>query len=443
MEFHSLFFLFLFMPVYVGMMLLFQNSSFKNAVLALFSLLFYLIADFSHFWILLLCILFTWITAQKVRENRSLYIAYLAAVVLLLSFFKYGNPLFHTSFRMPLGLSFYLFTAVAYVYEVYSGKMEAEKDLLKCFCFLSFFLTVSSGPILRYGDYKDWLEERKMSSAQIAQGLRRFILGVIKKVLIANQLALVTDKLFAQNARLDLFLAVYALLSFMMQIYYDFSSYSDMAIGLAQMTGLTLKENFDHPYHALSIQDFWRRWHISLSSWFRDVVYIPSGGNRVSTGRWIFNTMLVWLLTGVWHGNTFNYLLWGIYNGILLILYRFLPYDRKLPDGLSWLITQALVLGGWLLFKISGLGQLKQFVKALLLRNGVIDLYYARSLNILPCLIWLFAAIVFQIPAVHKLWGKTEKKQGVLTDALLLLGFVLCVICIISGSYSAFIYFEF
>ena len=451
MEFNSLFFMMICLPLFILIMRMTANTKAEPYILLCFSLLFYLLSDIRSFLLLAVFILFTWISAQAVHRHSSLYPLYLLITAGLLSIFKYGSFIIShlgaylhgasaISLIMPVGISFYIFTGISYVSDVYYGKYPPERDLLYLASYLTFFPTIVSGPLHRYEAYRAYLNTHRINCDSIAYGLRRFILGLGKKVILANQLALITSAIFSQK-ELSLLPAWYGLIAYTLQIYYDFSSYSDMAIGIAAMIGYQLPENFDHPYLAVSFQDFWRRWHITLSRWFRDYVYIPLGGNRVSTLKWLRNMLIVWILTGIWHGSSVNFVLWGLWNFLFLVLERKV-YRIKNPV-LGWIVTMLIVSGGWLLFRVTSVSQLKMYVRALLGRGIPLNMLYIRSLDILWLIPLVGVSFLLLFVPLIRFPSKQKKQYGLLYDLFLFMILCISVFLIISGSYSAFIYFGF
>ncbi len=467
MEFNSLFFLFVFLPVFTGLMYFCKKDSVRNIITLLFSVLFYAFGDRDHLLLLFLTCLIAYFSARNVRKNRTVYLLYLIVTVLILCLYKYGNYV-RTAFSsyfadpdfgkilMPLGISFYTFTSIAYVTDVYRGKYEAEKDLFHLCLFLTFFPVVISGPILRYPAFRDQLSGRKIDTDSLAQGLRRFLTGLGKKVLIANQLSLVSNTLFSDTLQASFPLAVYALAAYALQLYYDFSGYSDMAIGIARMIGFTIPENFNDPYLSHSIEEFWRRWHISLSNWLRDYIYIPLGGNRKGLSRKCLNVLIVFLVSGLWHGSTWFFLIWGLYHGLLRVssilfadLYRKVKTALHIDDTQKWyrafqiLRTDILIMISYIPFRSQTLLQAKILTKGILGRGFRFDAFYTRQLDVLYLLFYVLLGVLFLFPSVRKIFQKIEEKSPYVYDVLLLLLTALSVFYIVSGSYSAFIYFDF
>lgn len=446
MDLNSLLFILLYLPIFIGLMYFIKNNNIRNILILIFSCLFYLLNDFKYFLLLLLVILFSYLIAKKVKNNKPLYIFYLIILVLVLAFFKYFNgisSLINLSFEkiiMPIGISFYIFTSIAYVSDVYYGKIDYEDKFINVLMFLTFFPTVTSGPILRYKSFRDYIDNKEITIDSISDGLRRFIIGLFKKVIIANQIAVAVNICFNETTSLSTPLAWFGSICFMLQLYYDFSGYSDMAIGLANMIGFSIDENFNDPYTSLSIKDFWHRWHISLSSWFRDYVYIPLGGNRVSNVRWVFNIFVVWSLTGIWHGSTFNYLLWGIWNGIFLLLNSKVTSKWNIPDFVRWILTQLIVMYGFTIFHTNSLSHLKTYTLALLFKGSAFTMTSIKQLDIFYLWFYIIVAILFCIPNIKKIFYSLNKKCPIVYDLILVCLLVLSIVFIVSGSYSAFIY---
>ena len=426
MEFDSLSFILLMLPAFILLMYFIQSNKIRNLIILLFSFYFYLMTDITESFILFTVILITYLFSRFVKHNKKAYICYLIIVTAILTFFKYGNYIL-SSFEtmnvnkiiMPVGISFFIFTSIAYISDIYYEKIEADNNFIHIFTFLTFFPTIVSGPILRYSSFSKYLT---------------------KKVIIANQLSTLVNATFDIHCKLSTPLAWLGSIAFMLQLYYDFSGYSDMAIGIGTMIGFEIPENFNYPYSSHSIQEFWQRWHMSLGSWFKDYVYIPLGGNRVSKVRWMINTMIVWSLTGLWHGSTFNYFLWGIWNGILIILYKTFLKNKKIPGILSWLMTQFVVLIGFTIFRTINLSHLKLYLSTLIGKATPFSLLYIKQLDIVYLWLCLLLGILFAVPAVNKKIQTLLNKIPFLYEIVILFLLFICVIFIICGSYSSFIY---
>jgi D-alanyl-lipoteichoic acid acyltransferase DltB (MBOAT superfamily) len=458
MSFTDLSFLFIFLPVVMILCFLIHNINAQNAILLIASLIFYAWGEPKAILVLVGVILANygfglWIQNDRTRKYR-LWIAVIAnlSVLFLYKYLKFvtvdilqmaKSPL---SLALPLGISFYLFSAISYLSDVYHERTEAEHSLFNFALYMSLFPKLLVGPIARYPDIIKQINSRRHKSSITAAGLRRFTVGLGKKVLLANQLAVAADLIFGLSAdQLTAPLAWLGALAFMLEIYYDFSGYSDMAIGLGSMLGFSFPENFNYPYLACSVQEFWHRWHITLSSWFRDYVYIPLGGNRVSKPRWILNILIVWSLTGLWHGAAWNYILWGLYYGVLLIIEKKLFKHSDRFNFFRWLLTMVMVLYGWVLFNASDLSQIIWYTKGMFTFQGSLSRVELMQLGILYLWPYFILAVLGCGPWLKRIGHSLQKKAStvwivnVLSIALL----VLCIVFLISNSYSAFIYFKF
>lgn len=436
MELNSLFFILLVLPIFVLAMYFIKNNKIRNVLITVFSLLLYLIADPKYFILIVLIGLLTYLVGKRV--DKTLYFIYLFLIVFFLCVFKYGNY-FITNISslkiiMPVGISFYVFTSISYVSDVYYKKIKAEDNIVNVLTYITFFPTVVSGPILRYEPFRTYLESKNISLDTITIGLKQFVVGLLKKIVIANQIAVAVNICFDTGTSLSLPLAWFGSICFMIQLYFDFSGYSDMAIGVARMIGFEIPMNFNNPYYSTSIQDFWRRWHISLSSWFRDYVYIPLGGSRCSTPRWLINIIIVWSLTGIWHGSTLNYLLWGLWNALFLILHKFIFSKFKLPKCVFWFLTQLVVMYGFTLFRAN---DLSMYTKALFGMGSPFSLAYIKQLDILYLWFYILLALVMMLPLSKKIVNKLPTSVRDLFVVLLLM---VSIVYVVSGSYAAFIY---
>ena len=344
---------------------------------------------------------------------------------------------------LPIGISFYTFQMISYVVDIYRGEVKVQKNILKLATYVSLFPQLIAGPIVRYSTIEKQLENREYSINKFSLGVRRFVIGLGKKVLIANVIGTLVNTFFISEDKSILFYWLYAI-GVMLQIYFDFSGYSDMAIGLGKMFGFDFLENFNYPYIATSITDFWRRWHISLSSWFRDYVYIPLGGNRVSKIKWIRNIMVVWILTGLWHGAEWNFIIWGIYFGILLIIEKLflLKKTEKIPKFLKVIYTLFFVMISFIIFNgneiienikgLFGIGNISVISKE--------SIYYLKSYFIV-ILIGIIGATPIMKNIVKK--EKIKKFTNILEPIYLFSILLLSTSYIIDGSFNPFLYFRF
>nr|WP_325297576.1 MBOAT family O-acyltransferase [uncultured Dysosmobacter sp.] len=473
MAFSSLAFLFGFLPLTLLCYFLMPSRlrAGRNAVLLLFSLAFYCWGGVRLLPVLLASCVLNWagalLAAPGRRRRRAAFAAALALNLGMLGYFKYtgfllnnlnalGLDLSVPAIVLPAGISFFTFQAIAYLADVYRGAIPAERSLPRLTLFMAFFPQVLQGPILRYGDFAPALTDRRENSADAADGAVRFCFGLAKKVLLADALGQIADGAFAAGGRLTVGLAWLGAVAYTLQLYFDFSGYTDMALGLGRVFGFRLPENFNYPYISRSASEFWRRWHQTLSFWFRDYVYIPLGGNRCSKGRQVFNLLAVWLLTGLWHGAAWNFVLWGLYYAALLMGEKFLwgrALDR-LPNPLRHLYALALITVGWVLFRAAGLGQVGEMLSAMfgLAPGGVWSgeaFYYLYQFR------WeLLAAIPAALPVKNWLQAKLAAGQargsrsaaaalalGPKVLAFMLLG--LSTVRLLSSTFRSFLYFQF
>ncbi len=469
MVFSSLTFLFLFLPLVMGLYYALPWRRYRNLLLLAFSLVFYSWGEPLYIVLMLLSAFAAWLGGLLMEHWQSNPKARKAAfwvttilIVGNLLVFKYlnffcdnlsallGVELNVPQLRLPIGISFYTFQILSYVIDLYWGQIQVQRSYLYLTLYVSFFPQLIAGPIVRYQTVEDEIQNRRENWEDIVSGLKRFLVGLAKKVLLANNIALVSNIVYAGNPEVygTLFYWI-AAIAYALQIYFDFSGYSDMAIGLGKMFGFHFLENFDYPYIATSITDFWRRWHISLSTWFRDYIYIPLGGSRTTKGKHIRNICIVWALTGFWHGASWNFILWGVYYGSLLLVEKFLLKGilEKLPKIVQWAYAMVLVLIGWVIFNLTDFAQMQTALSMMFsFRPGnFVDIVAADS-GILTALLYLPFGLVFMLP-VGK-WLKFRPLQGtkagaVLEDAAHGVLLIVCIVYILSSSYNPFIYFRF
>ena len=358
------------------------------------------------------------------------------------------GPLFSDSAStLPIGISFYTFQTMSYTIDVYRGDARCQKNIITFGTFVTLFPQLIAGPIIKYKDLDDQLEHRTHSPEQFASGVQVFVVGLAKKVLLANNLGMLWDAYKAMPAgQLTTAGAWLGILAFSLQLYFDFSGYSDMAIGLGRMLGFEFSPNFNYPYISHSITEFWRRWHISLGTWFREYLYIPLGGNRVSRGRLLFNLLVVWAATGIWHGASWNFLLWGLYFAVLLILEKFflLRFLERLPAAARHVYTLLLVAVSWAIFAIEDFGHMGTYLAAMfgMAEGGLADgafRYYLRSY--LPT---LAVSCVAAVPLGARLWGRLSvRRKQLLLPVLLMAGLLLSTAYLVDATYNPFLYFRF
>ena len=434
----------------------------KNAVLLLFSLVFYGWGEPKLVFLMIFTISVFYLCGLamgRAGEQKWKKFWLLVSVVVslsLLGLFKYadfflgsintvtGLSLPLLKLALPVGISFYTFQCLSYTIDVYRGTAEVQKDPIAFGAYVTLFPQLIAGPIVRYVDVAKELNHRTHSWENMAYGLRRFLVGLGKKVILADNFALLI-KLFRESGESSvLFYWMYAV-AFLFNVYFDFSGYSDMAIGLGRIFGFHFLENFNYPYMSKSITEFWRRWHMSLGSWFRDYVYIPLGGNRVSRGRWVFNILVVWMLTGAWHGAAWNFVLWGLYYALFLLLEKWVPGLQKLSAVVRHGYVLLLTVLGFVLFNAESLSQAGSDLTALFGFGGlpmvsVETLYYLRSYGPL-----FLMGIVGSTPAVKNIARKVAgTKAGPVLELLTLAGLLLvCTGYLVDGSFSPFLYFRF
>ncbi len=470
MLFSSYVFLFLFLPVTAGVCFCLPYKA-KNAWLLLTSLVFY---GWNHPRYLLIMLAsiginYTaglWI-ARYHRKKPILFVC-VSLNLLLLFWFKYANFIVRTlsalnpgilsewrEITLPIGISFFTFQGLSYVIDVYRGDAEALRNPLSVGLYISFFPQLVAGPVVRFSDVAGEIGKRSVSAGDVGCGFRRFAYGFGKKIILADTFGMIADQVFNDPNQWNKGSNWIGIIAYALQIYYDFSGYSDMAIGLGRVFGFHFNENFNYPYISKSVTEFWRRWHISLSTWFRDYVYIPAGGSRVSRGRHVFNILLVWLLTGMWHGANWTFILLGIYYGCLLLIEKFIVKERlrNLPGALRQALTFLLVLIGWVLFRTETPGQAAEYLKvmfepAVSESARIMFMRYATNYRVF----WILGFIGI-FPAKHAANRLLKSVNGNDTAAswlpalaenvYVLAVFALAVLFMLSGSYNAFIYFQF
>lgn len=366
------------------------------------------------------------------------------------------KPLKNTRINLPIGISFYTFHGISYVVDIYREKAEAQKNILHLGLYFMFFPQLIAGPIVRYHQIEQQLSIRHISLDKIYLGLERFIFGLAKKTIIANSFALIADEIFAlNNNKIDIFYAWMGAISYTIQIYFDFSAYTDMAIGLAMMFGFTFPENFNLPYVSQSIKEFWQRWHISLSSWFKDYLYIPLGGNKLSDTKTYMNLFIVFLCTGFWHGASYNFIIWGLFHGLFIILERMGIIDTLFSNKLSkHVYTLLIVIIAWIFFRADTIDQSFAFIKAMFgfasLKANIIPVLSYLNLEMLLvaaiaiCMMFgLHLKIYNAMQSVSFMKKFGEQPLAVVRSLSIFCLLLLSVIYIGASTYNSFIYFRF
>lgn len=483
MVFSSITFLFFFLPL--ALTITACSGKWKNVSLLALSLLFYAWGEGIYLLVMLGSIVFNFTCGRLIHRedafsqaSKAMLIFAVVCNIALLGFFKYANfvvdnfneillfcklpsvALQHV--HLPIGISFFTFMAISYLVDVFQGKVVPQRNMVNLGLYLTLFPHLIAGPIVRYWDIAKAIAERKVSSADFSIGVQRFLFGLSKKVLIANPMSLVADKIFAlPPSDLTSALAWFGALCYTLQIYYDFSGYSDMAIGLARMFGFTFLENFNYPYFSRSIQEFWRRWHISLSSWFRDYLYIPMGGNRLGTFRTYLNLLIVFFLCGLWHGASWTFVCWGLYHGFFLVIERSFigkAFDL-LQRPLRHCLTLIIIIVGWVLFRSETIGAAFSYLTTMfMLGEGAgrlsPSLYTDKKL-----ICELIAAIIFAAPVIPWLrifidrcinsckesrWEPALAAIIAITRlSVLIILTYLTIISLAAGVYNPFIYYRF
>ena len=464
MVFSSLVFISYFLPAVLVIYYLVDNRSWRNIILLLASLFFYSWGEPTYILLMLASIVINWKLALGIRSNlkyrNSLLICGLAINLLCIGVFKYSNfiigninnslslNIHFSEIALPIGISFYTFQAISYLVDVHRGSVLPQRNFLFFGTYLSMFPQLIAGPIVRYETIEKEIIHRNESLNNFYDGLIRFIVGFSKKVLIANTMGNIADRiLFQDPASVGAIGAWYGFVAYTFQIYFDFSGYSDMAIGLGRMFGFHFLENFNYPYISKSITEFWRRWHISLSSFFRDYVYIPMGGNRVKSFQWAFNIILVWSLTGLWHGASWNFVIWGFYYGMLLIGEKILwgKIINRTPIPFQYLYTFLLIVFGWVIFRIEDLPTIIDWMLTLFGFNGFGTFLFLNMSGVLQFFPWFFIALICSTPIAAKLlWlFKSSFYRNLMYHSYFIILLLISIMKLSVAGFNPFIYFRF
>ena len=462
MVFTSISFIYYFLPLLLICYFVVPKK-FRNIILLMFSILFYFYGEPKYILLMLIEVLISYVVGLLIDKykNKNILIIGIFIHVLLFGIFKYFNfviinvnNLFHSNLNLlnvvlPIGISFYTFQIISYEIDVYNKKVNVQSNILKYFLYVFLFPQLIAGPIVRYQDVNNEIDNRNVTFEMFANGLRRFIIGLSKKVIIANNLGELCNIYLNLGDKSVLFTWIFAI-SYMLQIYFDFSGYSDIAIGLGKMLGFNFPENFNYPYMAKSITDFWRRWHMTLSSWFRDYVYIPLGGNKKGVLKQIRNILIVWSLTGLWHGASWNFIVWGLYFGILLILEKFIlkKYFSDVPKFIKGIYTLFLVMISFVIFQGDNLSNDFNIIKGLFGLNGElfinnVTLYYLKG-YVLFIVLGVIGSTNYVKNLVIKISnGKGKKIINILEPIYLLILLIIVTMYLIDSSYNPFLYFRF
>lgn len=462
MVFTSISFIYYFLPLLLICYFVVPKK-FRNIILLMFSVLFYFYGEPKYILLMLIEVLISYVVGLLIDKYKSKNILIIGIFihVLLFGIFKYFNfviinvnNLFHSNLNLlnvvlPIGISFYTFQIISYEIDVYNKKVNVQSNILKYFLYVFLFPQLIAGPIVRYQDVNNEIDNRNVTFEMFANGLRRFIIGLSKKVIIANNLGELCNIYLNLGDKSVLFTWIFSI-SYMLQIYFDFSGYSDIAIGLGKMLGFNFPENFNYPYMAKSITDFWRRWHMTLSSWFRDYVYIPLGGNKKGVLKQIRNILIVWSLTGLWHGASWNFIVWGLYFGILLILEKFIlkKYFSNVPKFIKGIYTLFLVMISFVIFQGDNLSNDFNIIKGLFGLNGElfinnVTLYYLKG-YVLFIVLGVISSTNYVKNLVIKISnGKGKKIINILEPIYLLILLIIVTMYLIDSSYNPFLYFRF
>ena len=463
MVFASITFLYYFLPIFLIVYFIVPKK-YKNIVLLIFSFIFYFYGEPKYILLMLLEVLFAYFMTLSLEKNKSksLLTVMISFHLILLCIFKYFNfiidnvnTIFSSNITLlnivlPIGISFYTFQIISYEVDVYKGKIKASKNLLEFMTYVFLFPQLIAGPIVRYENINKELKSRKVTFEDFGNGVNRFIIGLFKKVVIANNIGELCNTLVGSD---EVSVLLYWILgiSYMLQIYFDFSGYSDIAIGIGRMIGFKFPENFNYPYVADSVTDFWRRWHMTLSSWFRDYVYIPLGGNRVSTLKHIRNILVVWMLTGLWHGASWNFIIWGIYFGVILIIEKYCLNKvlEKLPRVIRNIYAMFIVMISFIIFSSDDISSALVAIKGLFsfsslkLSNDFI-IYYIRSYGVI-----LIGGLVLCTPLIKNAINKLRENKilnyiiNIFEVIILVLVLFIITSMLIDSSYNPFLYFRF
>lgn len=467
MLFSSQVFLYFFLPITLIVYYL-SPKRFRNFILLIASLIFYAWGEPIYILIMLFSTVFDYINGllidkfQKKNQHKYAKIVLIVSVVgnlAILGFFKYSdflisniNSLFNSNISLlaialPIGISFYTFQTMSYTIDVYKQNVKAQKNFISFATYVTLFPQLIAGPIVKYRDVSESLENRKENITDFSEGIKRFIIGLFKKVMIANNAGFIWESIHSlPYSEISLSLAWIGAICYSLQIYYDFSAYSDMAIGLGKMFGFHFLENFNYPYIAKSITDFWRRWHISLSSWFKEYVYIPLGGSRKTIARTVINLLIVWFLTGLWHGASWNFVVWGLYFGVLLIIEKFVLKKvlDKMPSFIGHLYTLFFVIISWVIFACPTLEDGLNYISIMFNFNN--EIISTESIYLISTHFVLFIiAIIGCTPIFKKIKEKLKNNKifMIIEIIICLVLFFISLSFLVGSTYNPFLYFRF
>jgi len=465
MQFNSTIFLFFVLPIAILVHILLRKPRLQNIWLLLISLLFFSWCSPEGLIFLIVYALCNYAISRLLASASRRTVWLILGVVLdlgLLFVYKYfdfaasvsnrflGTQIGPLGLVQPMGISFLTFTTIAYVVDVYRGKAAPLTNFLDFLLYLSFFPKAAQGPITRVQDFSDRLTSRSVSFNDMSCGLRRFIIGLAKKCLIADVLGTSVDLVFSNlSSGVSTVTSWICILYYTLQIYYDFSGYTDMAIGIGQMLGFSLPENFRAPYRSTSVSEFWRRWHMTLGSWFKDYLYIPLGGNRKGLIRTFVNLGIVWLATGIWHGAAFNYILWGVYYGILIMIEKAISntkFYKAIPKPVKWGYTFLAVVFGWVMFRCASVSEIVRYFTTMFgTASDRTILYGTKYFFDIPSLLAFIPGLILLLPCPARLSGLAERSTAVywIRNIALVLLLALSILFMVNSSYTSFIYFQF
>lgn len=463
MVFASITFLYYFLPIFLILYFIFPKK-YKNIILLIFSFIFYFYGEPKYILLMLIEVFFSYFMTLSLEKNKSknLLGIIISFHIFLLCIFKYfnfiitninsifGGNISLLNIVLPIGISFYTFQIISYEVDVYRGKVNASKSLIDYMTYVFLFPQLIAGPIVRYETISKELKSRKVTLEDFSYGVNRFIIGLFKKVVIANNIGELCN-ILNNSSEVSVLLYWVLGISYMLQIYFDFSGYSDIAIGIGRMIGFKFPENFNYPYIANSVTDFWRRWHMTLSSWFRDYVYIPLGGNRVSTLKHIRNILVVWMLTGLWHGASWNFIIWGIYFGVILIIEKYCLNKvlEKLPRVIRNIYAMFIVMISFIIFSSDDISSALVAIKGLFSFSSLkfsndFIIYYIRSYGVI-----LIGGLVLCTPLIKNVINKLRENKilnyiiNIFEIIILVLILVVITSMLIDSSYNPFLYFRF
>lgn len=465
MVFSSLIFLFVFLPFVLAVYYI-TPRKFRNLTLFIVDLVFYAWGEPWLIVLMLVSIMLNYtagilIGINREKKNLSKFIFILAVILNLglLGFFKYIGFIGETlnmvmpflnipilEIALPIGISFYTFQTMSYTIDVYKNTVKVQKNIITFGTYVSLFPQLIAGPIVRYEDVAEQLMHRKETLQEFTDGVKLFLIGLSKKVLLANEMGNLWDAVRESGAQSGALGSWVGIIAYTFQIYFDFCGYSEMAMGLGKMFGFDFLKNFDYPYISKSITEFWRRWHISLGTWFREYVYIPLGGNRKGLSRQIINIAVVWFLTGLWHGASWNFILWGLYFGVLLMIEKLfmLKVLKKAPAVIAHIYSIIIILFGWVLFYFEDLGEMGAFLSRMFGSDGFM-MSGDISTTIISYIPLLIAAAVTSTPLISKLYHRIKNKPVlyIIDNAGCVLALLLCTAALVSSDYNPFLYYKF